>query len=126
MNNHLAVDFDHGLAMAWINLVAAVRAQSDPGNIKRRLINGLMAGSGWARFHPADEDVAVVRGLPSGGTDLLHLAGGARTKRGWVFRWRATPTTACVFSRLRSRLHCSDEMRMRHSAKREIQTTIYA
>ena len=35
---HLSVNFDHGLAMARINLVPAVRAQTDPGNIIHKLI----------------------------------------------------------------------------------------
>lgn len=39
---HLSVNFDHGLAMARINLVPAVRAQADPGNIIRELITNIM------------------------------------------------------------------------------------
>jgi len=39
---HLSVNFDHGFAMARINLVPAVRAQTDPGNIICELITDIM------------------------------------------------------------------------------------
>jgi len=39
---HLSVNFDHGLAMARIYLVSAVRAQADPRNIICGLITDIM------------------------------------------------------------------------------------
>jgi len=39
---HLSINFDHGFTMAWINLVSAVRAKTDPTKIKCMLIASIL------------------------------------------------------------------------------------
>ena len=41
-NHYLSVNFDHGLAMARVNLVTTVSAQTDPVNMKNTSLNNTL------------------------------------------------------------------------------------